>query len=173
MGFGSIGGFNPNLNAYGAGKVKKPAEGEPQGDTKAPDLNMVDTKGSETNTNLTLNGLQGLAVYGQALSDIKLPSLPSPAQVQGADVVDIAGEEENDGIASSEDTPSDIYVSGAKTKIIATVVKKAFSAVKWVGKKLTDAFNKWWSSGAVNIGLEVIEDVIEDEEDINNPSVQK
>ena len=66
MGFGSIGGFNPNLNAYGAGNVKKPAEGEQQGETKAPELNMVDTKGSETKFNVTLNGLDALAAQGRA-----------------------------------------------------------------------------------------------------------
>ncbi len=75
MGFGSIGGYNPNLNAYGAGKVKKPAEGEQQGETKGPELNMVDTKGSETNTNVKLSGLDALATYGQA--NVGKPVVPT------------------------------------------------------------------------------------------------
>ncbi len=82
MGFGSIGGYNPNLNAYGAGKVKKPAEGEQQGETKAPELNMADTSGSETNTNVTLSGLDALATYGQA--NIGKPVVPT-GEADGTD----------------------------------------------------------------------------------------
>ena len=90
MGFGSIGGFNPNLNAYGAGNVKKPAEGEQQGETKAPELKMAETKGAETDLNVNnLSGLDALAAYGKAnlgkslQTTGEISSTDAPAVTQG------------------------------------------------------------------------------------------
>ncbi len=82
MGLNVNGGLNPYINAFGADKVKKPAEDEQQGETKTPELNMTDNKGAETKTNVTFNGLDALATYGKANLG---KSLQATGEINGTD----------------------------------------------------------------------------------------